>query len=124
MPNQLAACRSPPPLPTQIVAFPCNQFGAQESGSNADIYNFATSNYHVSFPLMSKVEVNGEGEDPLFRWLKETTPLPPGEAADLDWNFNKFLVDKWGRPQKRYRSAMDYPSLTNDIYTELVKTSP
>lgn len=73
---------------------------------------------------MSKVEVNGPGEAEIFRWLKKNTPLPKGETADIDWNFNKFLVDKWGNPRTRFRSTMDFAAVANFIYQELVRTAP
>uniref|UniRef100_A0A1D2A7G7 Glutathione peroxidase n=1 Tax=Auxenochlorella protothecoides TaxID=3075 RepID=A0A1D2A7G7_AUXPR len=105
----------------EILAFPCNQFGGQEPGSLAEIAAWAATTYHVTFPLMDKVDVNGPGETPLFAWLKAHTP--GGPPADVDWNFNKFLVDKWGVPRKRYASAVDYPLLEMDVYSELVRTA-
>ncbi len=84
-----------------MLGFPCNQFAEQEPGSNEEILEFATSNYGVTFPMFAKIEVNGDGEAPLYTFLK-------GEAADEDgnrdiaWNFTKFLVDGEGNVVKRF----------------------
>ncbi|KAI7837566.1 hypothetical protein COHA_008581 [Chlorella ohadii] len=90
----------------EVLAFPCNQFGQQEPGSNAEIASFAKSQQGASFPLFAKVDVNGASAAPLFTWLKANTH---GEDAqrDLGWNFVKFLLDRSGRPVRRY--AWDFP---------------
>lgn len=80
-----------------VLGLPCNQFGAQEPGSEAQIKAFCSFNYDVSFPLASKIEVNGPGADPLYKWLKQETG-----GADIQWNFEKFLIGKDGRIVKRY----------------------
>jgi glutathione peroxidase len=84
-----------------VLAFPCNQFGAQEPGTDAEILEFATSNYDVTFPMFSKIEVNGDGACELYRWLREQQP---GDAAssDITWNFEKFLIDREGRVVTRF----------------------
>ena len=85
-----------------MLAFPCNQFGAQEPGTDEEILEFATSNYGVTFPLFSKIEVNGDGEAPLYTLLKAAQP-GEGDSPDITWNFEKFLVNgdgdvvaRWG----------------------------
>jgi glutathione peroxidase len=84
-----------------VLGFPCNQFGAQEPGSDAEIAEFACSRYDVDFPMFSKVEVNGTGAAPLFRWLKSEMPDEEGNA-DIPWNFTKFLVSPEGEVVARY----------------------
>lgn len=84
-----------------MLAFPCNQFGAQEPGTDAEILEFATSNYDVSFPMFHKIEVNGDGAAPLYTWLKGEQP-GDGDAADITWNFEKFLVDGTGNVVARF----------------------
>ncbi|HLW75241.1 MAG TPA: glutathione peroxidase, partial [Gammaproteobacteria bacterium] len=80
-----------------VLGLPCNQFGAQEPGSEAEIQEFCSLNYGVSFPMTSKIEVNGAGAHPLFAWLRNETG-----GADIQWNFEKFLIGKDGRIVKRY----------------------
>jgi glutathione peroxidase len=97
-----------------VIGFPCNQFGAQDSGTNAEIGTFCQRNYGVSFAMMEKVDVNGDEAHPLFKWLKAEAPGLLGSEA-IKWNFTKFLVGKDGRVLKRYAS-MDAPAkLTSDI---------
>lgn len=84
-----------------VLAFPCNQFGAQEPGTDAEILEFATSKYDATFPMFHKIEVNGDGAAPLYRWLKEQQP-GDGEQPDITWNFEKFLVDKHGNVVERF----------------------
>lgn len=84
-----------------MLGFPCNQFGAQEPGTDAEILEFATSKYDVTFPMFSKIEVNGEGAAPLYVWLKSEQP-GDGDSADIVWNFEKFLVDRNGQPVARF----------------------
>ena len=74
-----------------VLGFPCNQFGAQEPGSEAQIQNFCSSRFQVTFPMFAKVEVNGPGAHPLYQWLKSQSG-----GADIGWNFAKFLVDRSG----------------------------
>jgi glutathione peroxidase len=82
-----------------VVGFPCNQFGAQEPGSEAEIVSFCKSTYDVSFPLSAKLDVNGAGRHPLYAFL--TSP-DTGIAGDISWNFEKFLIGRDGRVLKRY----------------------
>ncbi|MEL6185477.1 MAG: glutathione peroxidase [Myxococcota bacterium] len=84
-----------------VLGFPCNQFGAQEPGSEAEIKTFCSTRYGVSFPMFSKLEVNGAQRHPLYAWLTEqaTTPEGPG---DISWNFGKFLIGKDGAILGRY----------------------
>jgi glutathione peroxidase len=97
-----------------VIGFPCNQFGAQDSGTNAEIGAFCQRNYGVSFAMMEKVDVNGDEAHPLFKWLKAEAPGLLGSEA-IKWNFTKFLVGKDGHVLKRYAS-MDAPAkLTSDI---------
>jgi glutathione peroxidase len=77
------------------LAFPCNQFGNQEPGTNAEILDFATSNYDANFPMFAKIEVNGDGAAPLYHWLRSMQP-GSGQSSDITWNFEKFLVDRNG----------------------------
>jgi glutathione peroxidase len=101
-----------------VIGFPCNQFGAQDPGSNAEIGAFCQRNYGVSFAMMEKVEVNGEHAHPLFKWLKSEAPGLLGSEG-IKWNFTKFLVGKDGHVIKRYAS-MDAPAkLTKDIEAAL-----
>jgi glutathione peroxidase len=85
-----------------VVGFPCNQFGAQEPGSAADIQTFCSVNYAVQFPLAAKIEVKGANQHPVYRWL---TAPENGFPGDVGWNFEKFLVDRSGRVAGRYPSA-------------------
>lgn len=85
----------------EVLAFPCNQFGGQEPGSAEEIESFCKVNFGVSFPLMAKVEVNGEGETPLYRWLKAEAPGLLGSKG-IKWNFTKFLVDRQGQVVDRF----------------------
>lgn len=85
-----------------VLGVPCNQFGAQEPGSNEEILGFCTQKYAVSFPMAAKVEVNGPGRHPLYAWLTSEENGCPG---DIEWNFEKFLVDAEGSLKARYPSA-------------------
>ncbi|HTD11552.1 MAG TPA: glutathione peroxidase [Steroidobacteraceae bacterium] len=82
-----------------VVGFPCNQFGAQEPGSEADIAAFCSSTYGVTFPLSAKLEVNGAHRHPVYRFL---TAADTGIPGDISWNFEKFLIGRDGRVLKRY----------------------
>ena len=77
----------------EVIAFPCNQFGAQEPGSAEDIAQFCKINHGVTFPLMEKVDVNGENASPLFDWMKKEAPGLMGSKS-IKWNFTKFLIDR------------------------------
>jgi glutathione peroxidase len=99
-----------------VLAFPCNQFGNEEPGSNQEIKEFATSKFGVTFPLMSKIEVNGPNTHPIYEWLKEQKGGPmPFDA--IKWNFTKFLVDKSGNVINRYLPTTN----PHDIEADIVK---
>ena len=84
-----------------MLAFPCNQFGAQEPGTNAEVLEFAQSNYDVNFPMFEKIEVNGDGACALYQFLKTAKPDEEG-STDIPWNFTKFLVDRKGEVIARF----------------------
>ena len=119
-----------------IVGFPCDQFGHQEPGSNEEIAEFCRVNYGVTFPLMDKVDVNGENATPIFKWLYSEQPFAgfgdsergqmmdrmlsgqdPEYAANpnIKWNFTKFLIDKKGRVIARFEPTVDPSSIESDI---------
>jgi len=97
-----------------VLAFPCNQFGHQEPGSADEIAQFCQVNFGLSFPLMGKVEVNGEGATPLYRWLKDEAPGLLGTKA-IKWNFTKFLIDRQGKVVRRYAPTDKPEALRADI---------
>jgi glutathione peroxidase len=97
-----------------IIGFPCNQFGAQEPGSNEEILSFCQLNYGVSFPVMAKVDVNGDNASPVYRFLKEKAPGLLGTEA-IKWNFTKFLVDKEGNVIHRYAPNTEPKDIDKDI---------
>jgi glutathione peroxidase len=101
-----------------VLGFPCNQFGAQDKGSDAEIANFCQKNYGVSFAMMSKVEVNGPGAHPLFKWLTQEAPGILGTES-IKWNFTKFLVGPDGAVRKRYAPTDKPASLAADIEAAL-----
>jgi glutathione peroxidase len=84
-----------------VLAFPCNQFGAQEPGTAAEIGSFCETNYQCTFPLFSKIEVNGDGAHPLYQFLKAAKPGILGTEA-IKWNFTKFLVSRDGQVTQRF----------------------
>ena len=85
----------------EILAFPCNQFGAQEPGNADEIKNFCSLSYDVTFPMFAKIDVNGKKAEPLYTYLKDSLPGILGIKA-IKWNFTKFLIDKSGKPVTRY----------------------
>lgn len=87
-----------------VLGFPCNQFGFQEPGSEEEIQNFCRVNFGVTFPMFSKINVNGEETHPLYRYLKSEQPGVLGTEA-IKWNFTKFLVDKEGKVVGRFGSS-------------------
>jgi len=93
-----------------VLAFPCNQFGAQEPGSEAEIGAFCQKNYGVSFPIFAKIQVNGPQTHPLFAFLKQLKPGLFGTQR-IKWNFTKFLVDRAGRPVARFAPSVQPKSL-------------
>ena len=101
-----------------VLGFPCNQFGSQDPGSDTEIAGFCQRNYGVSFPMMSKIAVNGPEATPLYRWLTEQAPGILGSKA-IKWNFTKFLVGRDGLVRKRY-APQDAPAkLSKDIEAAL-----
>ena len=101
-----------------VLGFPCNQFGAQDPGSNSEIEGFCQVNYGVSFPMMGKIDVNGPAAHPLYQWLEAEAPGLLGSKA-IKWNFTKFLVGKDGQVIKRY-APLDKPAdMAKDIEAAL-----
>ena len=88
-----------------VLGFPCNQFGGQEPGTADEIAQFCSASYQVSFPMFAKIEVNGDGRDPLYAELT-VHPDGTGEAGDVAWNFEKFLVSPAGEVVGRFRSKV------------------
>jgi glutathione peroxidase len=99
-----------------VVGFPCNQFGGQEPGSPEQIAEFCSATYGVTFPLTGKIEVNGPGRDPIYARLTET-PDADGAAGDIQWNFEKFLLDGDGAVRARFRprTEPDDPAVREQI---------
>ncbi|MFV9473612.1 glutathione peroxidase [Advenella sp. RU8] len=98
----------------EIIAFPCNQFGHQEPGTNEEIMSFCQLNYDVSFTLMSKIDVNGSNEDALYTWLKKEKRGILG-SQNIKWNFTKFLINRQGQVIKRYAPVTKPEQLETDI---------
>lgn len=98
----------------EVLAFPCNQFGAQEPGDAAEIANFCSLNYDVTFPVFGKIDVNGDDAEPLFERLKSDAPGVLGSKA-IKWNFTKFLVDRSGRTVRRYAPTTKPDEIRPDI---------
>ena len=101
-----------------ILGFPCNQFGKQEPGTAKDISEGCLINYGVSFPMFSKVDVNGNNAHPLFRYLKST--LPGFISNSVKWNFTKFVIDTEGNPVKRY-APITSPLRMEELIVSLLK---
>ncbi len=101
-----------------VVGFPCNQFGSQDPGSNDDIAGFCQLNYGVSFPMMAKVDVNGDTAHPLWQWLTEQAPGLLGTRA-IKWNFTKFLVGRDGQVIKRFAPTDTPESMRADLEAAL-----
>ena len=97
-----------------MLGFPCNQFGHQEPGDEAQISEFCELNFGVDFPLFGKIDVNGDDAHPLYRHLKEEAPGLLGSKA-VKWNFTKFLVNRDGQVVKRYAPTDKPESLAKDI---------
>jgi len=97
-----------------VLGFPCNQFGGQEPGTEAEIGSFCERNYGVQFPMFSKVDVNGADTDPVFSYLKKAAPGALGTQA-IKWNFTKFLVDRAGNVVRRYAPATKPADIAADI---------
>ncbi len=101
-----------------VLGFPCNQFGAQDAGDNAEIAEFCQLNYGVSFPMMAKIDVNGDTAHPLYQWLSAEAPGLLGSKS-IKWNFTKFLVAKDGTVLKRYAPTDTPESMSDDIEAAL-----
>ena len=108
-----------------VLGFPSNDFLSQEPGSNAVIQQFCTLNYGVTFPMFAKIVVKGEGQHPLYRWLTDPS-TDPGFGGEINWNFNKFLIDRSGRVAARYgsRTTPDAPELKQAIERALAEETP
>jgi glutathione peroxidase len=98
----------------EILGFPCNQFGKQDPGSNDEIMEFCQLNYGVSFPMFSKIAVNGSAADPLYKHLKKEAPGALGTQG-IKWNFTKFLIDANGKVIKRYAPKDTPKAIARDI---------
>jgi glutathione peroxidase len=96
-----------------VLGFPCNQFGRQEPGNAAEIGQFCSSNYAVSFPMFDKIDVNGDNAHPLYQYLKNEKSGLLGSA--IKWNFTKFLIDRSGKVVARYAPTTTPEALTKDI---------
>lgn len=103
-----------------VLGFPANEFGGQEPGTNAEIKQFCTGNYHVTFPMFSKIVVKGDGINPLYSWLVKNSDRP---SEDVEWNFAKFLIGRDGKVAKRIgpRTKVETPEILAAIEAELAK---
>ena len=97
-----------------VLGFPCNQFGQQEPGNSREIAEFCDLNYHISFPLFEKIEVNGPQSHPLYQYLKTQAPGLLGSQA-IKWNFTKFLIGRDGKVIKRYSPFTTPASISTQI---------
>lgn len=98
----------------EVLGFPCDQFGHQEPGDEAEIKNFCTLTYDVTFPMFAKINVNGSAAHPLYEWLKKEKTGLLGIGA-IKWNFTKFLVDRDGNVVKRYAPSDEPEAIGKDI---------
>jgi len=98
----------------EVLGFPCNQFGEQEPGNEAEIESFCELNYGVTFPMFAKIDVNGDGAAPLYKYLKKEKPGLMGSEA-IKWNFTKFLVDRNGNVIERYAPKTEPETIAGDI---------
>jgi len=96
-----------------ILGFPCNQFMSQEPGNAEDIAKFCSLTYGVNFPMFAKIDVNGKNASPLYKYLK--TALGGTLGNDIKWNFTKFLLDRTGKPVKRFAPTVKPEDITSDI---------
>jgi glutathione peroxidase len=101
-----------------ILGFPCNQFGSQESGSEADIKSFCSLTYGVDFPMFSKIDVNGDNAHPLYKFLKDEKPGLLGIKA-IKWNFTKFLINKEGKVVDRFAPQTSPADLDSSVVSLL-----
>ncbi|MBY0471626.1 glutathione peroxidase [bacterium] len=98
----------------KVLGFPCNQFGAQEPGSEKEIKQFCETSFGVTFPLFAKIDVNGKDAHPLYKYLTEQKPGVLGTEG-IKWNFTKFLIDRSGEPIKRYAPQVKPEDITADL---------
>jgi glutathione peroxidase len=98
----------------EVLGFPCNQFGAQEPGNAEEIASFCKLNYDVTFPVLKKIEVNGDGASPLYDWMKKEAPGLMGSKS-VKWNFTKFLIARDGKVVRRYGPTDAPASIEKDI---------
>ena len=105
-----------------VLGFPCDQFGHQEPGDEAAIKQFCSLRYDVTFPLFAKIEVNGEGAHPLYRWLKKERAGVLGTER-IKWNFTKFLVDRSGNAVRRYAPNDTPEKIDGDVAALLAQAS-
>jgi len=98
----------------EVLGFPCNQFGSQEPGNEQEIATFCETNYDITFPMFRKVDVNGEGAAPVYRYLKSAKPGVLGTEA-IKWNFTKFLVDRGGNVVARFAPNDTPESIERDV---------
>lgn len=105
----------------EILGFPCNQFFNQDPGNDSEIKNFCTLNYQVTFPMFSKIDVNGKGAHPLYAYLTDKNAHEFG--GKIKWNFTKFLIDKEGNITNRYQSTTKPFSIKEDI-VKLLESDP
>ena len=98
----------------EVVAFPCNQFGAQEPGNAEEIATFCKLTYDVTFPMMAKIDVNGDDATPLYQWMKGEAPGLMGSKS-IKWNFTKFLIDRQGKVVRRYAPTDKPEGIEKDI---------
>jgi glutathione peroxidase len=105
-----------------VLGFPCNQFGSQEPGSDSEIKTFCSTKYNVSFPMFSKVDVNGDEAAPIYKYLTSKDVKPAGKG-EISWNFEKFLIDREGNLVNRFapRTKPDDGELVKSIESQLAK---
>ncbi|KAF2670509.1 glutathione peroxidase-like protein [Microthyrium microscopicum] len=111
----------------ELIAFPCNQFGSQDPGTDAEIQTFCSTNYNTKFPVMAKVEVNGKGAAPVWEWMKHEKPAKIGvgfvskNVEMIKWNFEKFLIGADGKVKERWSSMAKPETLEATIEKELAR---
>ncbi|RFU73363.1 glutathione peroxidase [Trichoderma arundinaceum] len=106
-----------------VIGFPCNQFGGQEPGSNEEIQNFCSLDQKVTFPVMGKIDVNGDNAHPLYKWLKKEKPGLLG-LERVKWNFEKFLIGRDGKIVDRWASTTEPEKFQSKILEEIKKPAP
>lgn len=107
----------------EILGFPCNQFAGQDPGSNDEIQSFCQLNYGVTFPVLAKTDVNGDGAEPVWEWMKAEKPGVMG-LKRIKWNFEKFLIGRDGKVVNRWASTSKPEGLESAVLQELKKPKP